>query len=274
MPASDSLQTDDRPSNSREWPVRAYFDESGTHAQSRVTMIGGYVATCDVWKAIEAQWNEVLTNQGLSWFHMTDAMEQRGEFELIETPVIHDIVWSLGSILQKSDVCSVSIAVDAVAWNEVTTEKFRERFRKPYDYCFSNIHQALIHWSRQTGNSSPIAMVFGTQDEYSGRAETIVNAWTQYRGGEIGPLEFAPAKQTPALQAADMLVHELHAAWEQFARGLTRPGKIVQSALCRAIDKGEFSGGGYLGAAALKLRVDNADWFDPTFRCPSEKSAT
>jgi hypothetical protein len=59
-----------------------YFDESGTHDQSAVTTIAGYVAKPEVWASVEAQWRQVLepfAQKGLHTFHMVDCRPQRRE---------------------------------------------------------------------------------------------------------------------------------------------------------------------------------------------------
>jgi hypothetical protein len=58
----------------------AYFDASGTR-NSRVITVAGFVSRVNKWKRFEAEWSEILSNAGVSWFHMTDFVSSLGEFK-------------------------------------------------------------------------------------------------------------------------------------------------------------------------------------------------
>ncbi len=53
----------------------AYFDESGTHDQSKVVCIAGLVGTAIEWSRIERPWEENLRTTRVPWFHANDCEE-------------------------------------------------------------------------------------------------------------------------------------------------------------------------------------------------------
>ena len=56
--------------------LTGYFDEAGTHADSSVILVGGYVQSAQAWIPLEQEWKEVLKEEGLegerAFYHTTD----------------------------------------------------------------------------------------------------------------------------------------------------------------------------------------------------------
>jgi hypothetical protein len=62
----------------------AYFDDSGTHTNSRVRAFAGYAGPADEWDRFEAKWRELLEDAGVPWFRAYDCRTGTGIFA--ETP--------------------------------------------------------------------------------------------------------------------------------------------------------------------------------------------
>ena len=58
-----------------------YLDESGTHAGSPVTVIGGVMASARQWHDFEAEFNRMKATHGFRIFHTTKFKARRGDFE-------------------------------------------------------------------------------------------------------------------------------------------------------------------------------------------------
>jgi hypothetical protein len=56
---------------------RAFFDESGTHKESPVMVIAGYVSKLSLWTQFEREWKEVLSEYNIKVFHMTDFLSSK-----------------------------------------------------------------------------------------------------------------------------------------------------------------------------------------------------
>jgi hypothetical protein len=59
----------------------AYFDESGIHQSSEVVAVAGYLASVAQWNHFQRNWSDMLTQESIKCFHMTDLESLKGEFE-------------------------------------------------------------------------------------------------------------------------------------------------------------------------------------------------
>ena len=64
--------------------LKAYFDDSGTHAQSKMVAIAGFIGDATVWDSFDANWEPILTapdkSTRLSEFKMYDCVHGVEEF--------------------------------------------------------------------------------------------------------------------------------------------------------------------------------------------------
>src|SRR5215831_17772262 len=58
----------------------AYFDGSGSPADTAAVVVAGFVAPVDQWVDFERNWNECLKHFGVSALHMREFAHSRGEF--------------------------------------------------------------------------------------------------------------------------------------------------------------------------------------------------
>jgi hypothetical protein len=113
-------------------------------------------------------------------------------------------------------------------------------------------------------------MVFATQNEYRDRCEVTMKAWSRYIRKNAWPLRFDSPNNLPALQAADMLVHELYVSLNTLHLSADHSGKISITPLLVSASKGDMGYGGFITENALKLRIANRDWVDPYFPCTAQ----
>ena len=58
-----------------------YFDESGTHDDSEAAVVAGFVSNATKWEAFSQNWQQVLNESGLDYFHMSEFENRRGDFD-------------------------------------------------------------------------------------------------------------------------------------------------------------------------------------------------
>jgi hypothetical protein len=249
--------------------LQAYFDETGTHGDSRVTAIAGYVGTVDEWTHVENQWQEILepyASLGLTWWHHKDYRGQRGQFAGIGSGVADRILNALVRVISESELQVIWAGVDAEAFSAVMPAKWREqRAPKPYDFCFYWIMRQLSLWSSKCQYTGRTGMVFAVQDEYNARSERALASWQS--GGvlqHLGPIGFDYPQFLPALQPADILGNEMYRLLEQHQNG----GSAAPSRLLQSISKSRLQEGGFATEETLRhYMTDPQDaWVTPKFR--------
>lgn len=60
--------------------LRACMDESGTHDQSPILMMGGVVSTFPKWRAFDKKWRQALDAHGVDYVHGKDLRKSQGAF--------------------------------------------------------------------------------------------------------------------------------------------------------------------------------------------------
>jgi hypothetical protein len=176
--------------------LRAFFDESGTHAGSPVTVVCGFIGSRNQWRAVGRKWRAAMGNRV---FHYT---EMRVEGELLDR---------LSTILCDSGLEVVSGAFTG-NWDRAIhsgAPDWPTRFPSCYHMVFEMCSQQMERYSAENWNNEPTAVMFSRQDEYAKRAE---EAWRTYKGNglwdHLASFAYGDPKQFAELQTADMIAHE------------------------------------------------------------------
>jgi len=61
--------------------LSAYFDASYTEPGKPLVVIGGCVARVSRWRTFQSEWQEMLDQEGLEFFHMTDCEAYKGPYK-------------------------------------------------------------------------------------------------------------------------------------------------------------------------------------------------
>lgn len=234
--------------------ANSYLDDSGTHRDSVVTIIAGYVATKAVWEKIEDQWCGVLKpfrEKGVHCFHATECLAQAGQFERLEHWQCQYIYKQLSDILETAtEAQPVVAAVSSEDWEAVTDANFKVLFESAYDFCIDRAISQLVNWSSNNAGGNKVPVVIARQKEHEEETNRTVASWFKVDpiGDRIGPLSFAFPDSLIPLQTADMLAHEQyrHSVWvHAMENGLDPPPKPLHPpALLKIMRNRRVSGGG------------------------------
>ena len=207
--------------------LKAYFDESGTGGEGVVTAIAGFVGTADAWEVVEAGWFDLLkplAEWGVSWFHMTDCVAGRGEFERVPSSVRSALIAGLTGVIARAAVVPVWAGVNLAEFERLVKpgSPFQKRYPRPYDLCFDEVVRQVCEWSHDYAGASRVALTFGaTSQRQDDRSEETLTTWRSHPkfGGVLGPLAFDDPRQLVPLQAADLYVHQLTAEQNTLENG-------------------------------------------------------
>lgn len=187
----------------------AYVDESGTHAQSPVVMVGGFVGPESLWANFEPDWNEVLSNLKVPYFHASECEAGNGIYQSLSRPLRESLFDGLARVIAKHKPVAITTAVMRWHWEE-TKARGIEIFDDPYHSCFEFCLQHLSKWAKFNYPDELISLVFERQTQFELGATSIFDLYNRndHWGKEFYSLTFSSPQNVVALQAADLIVYE------------------------------------------------------------------
>lgn len=136
--------------------LTAYFDDSGTHDDSTVLVMGGLVGSERHWEPFERQWKAKLAaplpdRPPLARFHMHDCVAARGEFETYSIAERDALIHDFRQIIINSGVLGYAIAVSRADWDRIVAPTpMVYWFGDAEGYCFRDCVSRLIVLVRDT----------------------------------------------------------------------------------------------------------------------------
>jgi hypothetical protein len=234
--------------------ITAYFDESGIHAGSSVTVLGGFLGPDSAWSELDRNWRATLQKFDLSFFHAVECEQGTGEFlGKHPEPIRAYIAQQFAQIICDAGLQIIGSAFVVDDWRATTPEQLKQRFPSAYIFCFEFCMQKLARWSREESTGEPVRMVFAEQNDYESKALEMHHIYAQssYFGSAIGDASFAPMKRTPALQAADLL------CYETYQRAKAGPAAPVRRILRTLIEGTPVPLQGYFDKESFSMLIEN-----------------
>jgi hypothetical protein len=191
--------------------VRAYFDDSGTHANSDVTVMGGLVGTVEQFERFEREWAARLDaplpgkpplQKG---FHLSHCNARNGEFidysDAEQDAVIHDF----RQIILDARLTSTALAIDRKAWDELIVGPYYNVLGNSITQCFADCIAEVARIVQPAFGRDKISIIFD-RGIWSQRLQTIGEEWN-YQAGIVS-VAFASVSEVLPLQGADMVATE------------------------------------------------------------------
>jgi hypothetical protein len=192
----------------------AFFDDSGTHSDSPVVVMGGLLGTERQWDEFADRWQALLKEPlpgkpSLSQFHLYPCRRGQGEFidyKLAE----RDLLTSLfRRIIIDTGFVTLASAVDKAAWDELVVGEIAEQLGDPLGYCFFKCVDLVantIRLRRTPGEPVHMFLDKGCYHLVEDMAALFRMQKEQYP--EIAGIAPAPVRAVIALQGADMIAYE------------------------------------------------------------------
>jgi hypothetical protein len=231
--------------------LTAYFDDSGTHAQSEIVLVGGICGTEWQLKSLDRMWAKLLERplcgrkRSLRRFHMTECQDSRGEFERWNRAETDHFCYQLGTAIIESGVSAYGIACTRKDWDDLITGDVRAIFGSAEQMCIRNCFVQAIKWAEDTTFDRHMTFVFDNRPSHiQTDAQVVSHAFENGRVGEDGrPLSpqitgtaFLNSYQVRPLQAADLIAWELYQfANDIYAHGATEPNRLQLKRLMKEI---------------------------------------
>lgn len=191
----------------------AFFDDSGTHADAPLVVIGGVLGDADQWDRFAPLWNKLLTEPlpgkpKLSKFHLAPCRARDGEFSSYNRAECDRITYLFRRVIVDNGLVTFASALDLSAWRELVVGDLIEALPSPLEICFSRSVDLVISYIRAT---KPWELVYFFFDQGT---EIKLEKWASFyrtqsaKYPEMGGIAFAPVGKLEALQAADMIATE------------------------------------------------------------------
>jgi hypothetical protein len=190
----------------------AYYDESGTHAGSPVTVLGGFVGSADEWACLDRDWRKVLAKHDLRFIRAKQLYHReepfRGwsdkQYRHLWADIFYAIQERRGLHLSKIVLRDTDYAQHYLQ----NGPKRKERLDTRYALCMRcALHTYPMALDRK--NDGPVNYVLEAGHKNAGDALRVFNEVKQSKDigwrKSIGALSFGSKVDFPALQAADFV---------------------------------------------------------------------
>ena len=207
--------------------LEAYLDESGIHDGAVMCVVAGYYGWRPQWRQLEKAWRKVLGdfNVPLERFHAKDLVPKpQGFFFKWQTQMRDSFLHGLANAIGDSGIRPVSSGV--VVSDFFSFSRQRRRLmsgatiksgklitsgspEKPYFVVFMQCLRRLACYAPENGK---VHFFFGLGKPFADYATALLsqtksNPLPMHCKDRLGEASYPLAKETPQLQAADLLVH-------------------------------------------------------------------
>src|ERR1043165_950539 len=198
---------------------RAFFDESEAEP---VYLLAGWVTTAEEWAKFDAAWNAVLAaDPSIRYFRHHDAKMLKGPFEAWSNEDAQAKLHALVKVICDHEMYGVSTGLNTTTWKQAFQSELSPKRLKGilkithhYQSCFHSAVAMVMQRQLELGRASDVVdLVFDQQDgllkesiKHSSQFKVTFPPDVQKIAGEIS---VGNDKDTPALQAADLLAGQL-----------------------------------------------------------------
>jgi hypothetical protein len=192
----------------------AYYDESGTHDGSPITVLGGLVGSVDQWAGLEREWRKILKKYDLRFVRAKQLFHRQGPYKKWPRKQLEYLWNDLLYVFQEHPQLQVSkIVLNHEDYyrsyiGEGPISK-KERLDTKYALCVRvalNFLPMVHHGVHAPGAINFIAEAGHRNQGDALRVFTELKNQKSYPwSGSIGAISFGTKPDFPALQAADLI---------------------------------------------------------------------
>jgi hypothetical protein len=199
--------------------LHCFFDDSGTHADSKVAVWGGVVGTTESVLKLNALWKarlaEPVEGRGpIRKFGLADLRARRGEFANYREADVDRARYLFRECVLQAGIYPFSFAVDCDAYDRVMTAEMPAAYRcnaagMAFGGCADTAIQLLDAWRRVRRTPNQIVAVFDQGQRGDHLDSLLGEARSRADAAQLQvTYTFAKVGDVPALQAADMVATE------------------------------------------------------------------
>jgi hypothetical protein len=151
----------------------AYFDASGTPADTVLTM-AGYVSDAKKWGKFEQRWQRILDDAEVRQFHMTECVSGKGDYKGWAPEKRKQFIADLSDCARKYTNKRFSATVIVGDFNRADAEfQIHEYLGYPYALCGASCIEHVLVWAHNRQVKNKIVYLFEDGDKHTGDLERI-----------------------------------------------------------------------------------------------------
>lgn len=189
--------------------IEAYFDESGSHDDSPLLCVAGYVLTDERARRLSNEWNEVLKDFALPYFRMSQCAHGKGPFEQLRRGQCIDVSSRMIAAIRRNVTCGFAVTLIPTQFETILRGLLAW---SAYSFCAHGVLsgvQSLLEDSHYKGD---VSFFFESGHRDAREADSLMRELEKLPSLNYGSYShtFVPKAKAIPLQAADLL------AWQWF----------------------------------------------------------
>jgi hypothetical protein len=150
----------------------AYFDESGTHENSPVLCVGGYIIEKEACERLDDSWLQMLNKFNLPFFRMSACAQGVDPFDKLPMPQRIKAETEAIAIIRREITLGIAVTVDPKIYEEIIP-KIPE-LGDAYSFCAHTCLTAVKSWARESNYKGDIAYFFESGHKSQSEANQIM----------------------------------------------------------------------------------------------------
>lgn len=204
--------------------VETYFDESGSHENSPVLCVAGYIIEKDACIILDDEWEKALTKFDLPFFRMSACANGTYPFKHLSMDDRIAVEKELIAIMKANVSYGIAVTVEPKMYDAIMPAAPDLAIGdSAYTFCARTCLTAVKVWAREQKYQGDIAYFFESGHRSQSHANALMNEVfkepslkEEYR---YVSHTFADKKKVRPLQAADLIAWQWHTDHKRRMRG-------------------------------------------------------
>jgi len=203
--------------------VEAYFDESGTNADSPYLVVAGYIFERDRCAAMVKKWGQLLEDFQLPYFRMSQCNARTGPFKRLSECQCIEVATEAADLIKTHAIRGVAFSVEKAYFHHVPRYDF---YDSPYTFACWQALLSVRRWMDENSFFGDAAYFFEAGHESESEAAGVMakifaQPYLKSRYRAVG-YSFGEKRRVRPLQAADILAWHWHKDLLRRDKGLVK----------------------------------------------------
>jgi hypothetical protein len=198
--------------------IPAYFDDSGTHEESKIVLVAGIFGTEARMDGLDRNWQMHLerplcgTKPPLKRFHMADCQASRREFVGWSRTETDYFCHQLRTVIIESGVSAYGVACARKDWDNLVVGDVRAFLGTAEGFCIRSCFVQTVAWAQRNTFDPKMTFIFDNRPSPVKRDAGVVFDAFQRETQEpaLVGIAFLSSYDIRPLQAADMVAWEFY----------------------------------------------------------------